>query len=195
MPEPTRRTAPAPFFPVAEVPVEFDPLLVCFAAAWKASNVFALDSFAFAAKTMPSAQWPIWRQYAQIGEVSFTWMVYVGNVVAFALTGMLNQTELYGVSDTLGCMKERRQEEDVQLRVKAGLATCRTRRELLARIGEAGLRDCVILLVELKGNGVAWLRGDIRGLEGQSGATNNDFVILRRGGGGIRGSSGTGSCA
>ena len=97
MPVPPRRTAPAPFFPVAEVDaVEFEPL--CFARASKASKVFALDSFAFAAKTIPPPQWPVWRQYAQIGEVSFTWTVYVGNVVAFALAGML--TELYGVSDT-----------------------------------------------------------------------------------------------
>lgn len=65
----------------------------------------------------------------------------------------------------------------------------------MARIGEAGLRDCVVLLVELKGNGVAWLRGDIRGLEGQSGATNDDSVVVRRGGGSGRGCSGRGSCA
>jgi hypothetical protein len=96
MPVPPRRTAPAPFFPVAEVPDEF--VALCFARASKASNVFALDSFAFTAKTMPPPQWPVWRQYAQIGEVSFTWTVYVGNVVALALAGML--TELYGVSDT-----------------------------------------------------------------------------------------------
>lgn len=98
VPVPPRRTAPAPFFPVAEVPVKFVWLPNAFAFASKASKVFALDSFAFAAKTMPSPQWPVWRQYAQIGEVSFTWMVYVGNVVALALTGML--TESYGVSDT-----------------------------------------------------------------------------------------------
>jgi hypothetical protein len=96
MPVPPRCTAPAPFFPVAEVPVVFASS--CFARASKASKVFALDSFAFAAKTMPSPQWPIWRQYAQIGEVSFTWTVYVGNVVAFALTGML--TGFHNVSDT-----------------------------------------------------------------------------------------------
>ena len=100
MPVPPRRTAPAPFFPVPEVPVEFDPLLFCLARAWKASKVFLLDSFAFAAKTMPPLQWPIWRQYAQIGEVSFTWTVYVGDVEAFALTGML--TELCGMSDMYG---------------------------------------------------------------------------------------------
>jgi len=78
-------------------------------------------------------------------------------------------------------------------RVKADLAACRIGGEHLARIGEAGLRDRVVLLVELKGNGVARLRGDIRGLEGQSGATNDDSVILRRGGGRSRGRSG--SCA
>jgi hypothetical protein len=97
-PVPPRRTAPAPFFPVPEEPVIFVALPSCFARASKASKVFALDSFAFAAKTMPPPQWPVWRQYAQIGEVSFTWTVNVGNVVAFALTGML--TELNGVSDT-----------------------------------------------------------------------------------------------
>lgn len=90
-PVPPRRTAPAPFFPVDEEPVGFESLPVPFALAWNASKVFALDSFAFAAKTMPSAQWPTWRQYAQIGLVSFTWTVYVGNVVAFALTGLLNR--------------------------------------------------------------------------------------------------------
>jgi hypothetical protein len=64
--------------------VEFDPVpLISFARASKASKVFALDSSAFAAKTIPSPQWLTWRQYAQIGEVSFTWTVYVGNVVAF----------------------------------------------------------------------------------------------------------------
>ena len=89
MPVPPRRTAPAPFFPVPELPVEFDPLPFSLARAWKASKVFALDSFAFTAKTMPAAQWLLWRQYAQIGEVSFTWTVYVGNVVAFGLAGML----------------------------------------------------------------------------------------------------------
>ena len=70
-------------------------------------------------------------------------------------------------------------EQDVQSRVKANLAARRSRREHLARSGEAGLRDSVILLVELKGDGVAGLRGDVRGLEGQSGATDDDFVILR----------------
>lgn len=80
------------------VPVEPDPLPFCLARAVKASKVFALDSFAFTAKTMPALQWLVWRQYAQIGEVSFTWTVYVGNVVAFALTAML--TDIYGVSDT-----------------------------------------------------------------------------------------------
>jgi len=78
IPVPPRRTAPAPFFPVVEVLDEFDPVVgvlgefdpvvgvldefnpvpVCFACAWKASKVFALDSFAFAAKTMPPPQWP-----------------------------------------------------------------------------------------------------------------------------------------
>ena len=96
VPAPPRRTAPAPFFPVAAVPVEFDVL--CFARASKASKVFALDSFAFTEKTIPPPQWPVWRQYAQIGEVSFTWTVYVGKVVAFALTAML--INLYDVSDT-----------------------------------------------------------------------------------------------
>ncbi len=100
MPVPPRRTAPAPLFPVAEEPVEFNPVPEpdCLALAWKASKVFALDSFAFAAKTMPEPQWLAWRQYAQMGEESFTWMVYLGNVVAFALTGML--TNLCGVSGT-----------------------------------------------------------------------------------------------
>jgi hypothetical protein len=64
-------------------PVEFDPVpLISFARASKASKVFALDSIAFAAKTIPPPQWLAWRQYAQIGEVSFTWTVNVGNVVA-----------------------------------------------------------------------------------------------------------------
>lgn len=84
MPVPPRRTAPAPFFPVEEELVEFDPVpLICFALASKASKVFALDSFAFAAKTIPPPQWLTWRQYAQIGEESFTWTVNVGKVVAF----------------------------------------------------------------------------------------------------------------
>ena len=100
MPVPPRRTAPAPLFPVDEELVEFDedPVpLICFALSSKASKVFALDSFAFAAKTIPSPQWPLWRQYAQIGEESFTWTVYVGKVVAFVLTGIL--TKLRGVSN------------------------------------------------------------------------------------------------
>jgi len=88
MPVPPRCTAPAPFFPVAAVPDEFDPEPGCLARAWNASNVFALDSFAFTAKTIPAPQWLVWRQYAQIAEESFIWMVYVGNVVEFALTGM-----------------------------------------------------------------------------------------------------------
>ena len=70
VPVPPRRTAPAPDAEPEADAVEFDPL--CFARASKASKVFALDSFAFAEKTMPPAQWPVWRQYAQIGEVSFT---------------------------------------------------------------------------------------------------------------------------
>ena len=188
MPVPPRRTAPAPFFPVAEVPVELEPVALPFAFASKASKVFAPDSLTFAAKTMPAAQWLLWRQYAQIGEVSFTWTVYVGNVVAFALAGMLNQ--IVRCERHVVLHERRREEEHVQPRVKADLAACRTSGEHLARIGEARLRDCVVLLVELKRNGVARLCSDIRGLEGQCGATNNDSVILRRGGGGVRGSSG-----
>jgi len=53
----------------------------------------------------------------------------------------------------------------------------------LARRGEAGLRDGVILLVELKGDGVSCLRGDVCGLEGQRAATDDDPVILRSGSG------------
>lgn len=52
----------------------------------------------------------------------------------------------------------------------------------MARRGKGGLRDGVVLLVELKGDGVARLRGDIRGLEGQAAATNDDLVVLRSGG-------------
>ena len=86
-------------------------------------------------------------------------------------------------------------EEDVQPRVEADLATCRTGGEHLTRIGEVGLRYGVVLLVELKGNGIARLRGNIRGLEGQGGATDYDSVILRRGGGRSRGCGSSGSCA
>lgn len=83
-------------------------------------------------------------------------------MVAFALTGMLNRI----VRRKRPARKKKTGREDVQPRVKADLTACRTGGELLARIGEAGLRDCVVLLVELKGNGVARLRGDIRGVEG-----------------------------
>jgi len=72
--------------------------------------------------------------------------------------------------------------EDVQSRIKANLAACRSGGELLARGGKAGLRDGVVRLVELKGDGVARLRGDVCGLEGQATAADDDPVVLRRGG-------------
>lgn len=72
--------------------------------------------------------------------------------------------------------------QDVQPRVKADLAACRSGGEHLARRGKAGLRDGVVLLVELKGDGVARLCGDVRGLEGQGTAADDDLVVLRRGG-------------
>jgi len=90
--------------------------------------------------------------------------------------------------------------QDVQPRVKADLAARRSGGELLAGRGKAGLRDGVVLLVELKGDGVARLRGDIRGLEGQGAAADDDLVVLgsarrcRRSGRGCdarRGGSGT----
>lgn len=68
--------------------------------------------------------------------------------------------------------------QDVQPRVKADLAARRSGGELLAGRGKAGLRDSVVLLVELKGDGVARLRGDIRGLEGQGAAADDDLVVL-----------------
>ncbi len=69
----------------------------------------------------------------------------------------------------------------VQPRVEANLATCGSGCELLTRRSKAGLCDGVILLVELKGDGVAGLCGDICGLEGQNScATNSDLVVLRR---------------
>jgi hypothetical protein len=43
---------------------------------------------AFAAKTIPWVQWPVWRQYTQIGVVLLTVIVHVGKVVALAATGM-----------------------------------------------------------------------------------------------------------
>jgi len=55
-PVPPRRTAPAPFCPEEEVPVEFEEVpLSCIALALKASKLFPLPpvSSAFAAKTMP----------------------------------------------------------------------------------------------------------------------------------------------
>jgi len=71
--------------------VEFELVPLRFiASAWKASKFLSPDSFAFAEKTMPWPQWVAWRQYAQIGAVSFTWIVYVGDVVALEETGMLN---------------------------------------------------------------------------------------------------------
>jgi len=53
---PPRRTAPAPFDPEEEDPVEFEEVPLSFiAVAWKASKLFPLlpVSSAFAAKTMP----------------------------------------------------------------------------------------------------------------------------------------------
>jgi hypothetical protein len=82
---------------VLEEPVIFVALPSCFACASKASKVFALDLSAFAVKTMPAPQWLVWQQYAQIREVLFTWMVNIGNVMAFALTSML--TVLNSMSD------------------------------------------------------------------------------------------------
>ena len=52
----------------------------------------------------------------------------------------------------------------------------------MARGGKAGLRGGMVLLMELKGDGVARLRGDVRGLEGQATAADDDLVVLRRGG-------------
>ena len=75
----------------------------------------------------------------------------------------------------------RRGKQDVQPRVKADLAARRSGGELLARRGKGGLRDGVVLLAELKGDGVARLRGDIRGLEGQGAAADDDPVVLRSG--------------
>ena len=82
-------------------------------------------------------------------------------------------------------------EHDVQPRVKADLAARGSGCDLLARRGEARLRHSVVLLVELKGDGIARLRGNICRLEGQNvRATNYNPVIL---GGGGRSGRGTGS--
>jgi hypothetical protein len=113
-PVPPRRTAPAPFFPVEELVefelVELEPVPLSFiASAWKASKLLSLDSTAFAEKTMPWPQWVAWRQYAQIGDVSFTWIVYVGNVVALEETGILNG-ELCRVSAPERCVRFKREQ-------------------------------------------------------------------------------------
>jgi len=68
-----------------------------------------------------------------------------------------------------------------EARVEANLAACGRGRELLARRIEAGLREGVVLHMELKCDAVARLRGDIRGVVGQSVATNDDLVFLRSG--------------
>lgn len=48
---------------VVEVPFS------CFARAWNAANVFALDSSAFTEKTIPDPQWFACLQKAQMGVV------------------------------------------------------------------------------------------------------------------------------
>ena len=102
-------------------------------------------------------------------------MVNVGNDAALDETDMLVGV---GRSVSVGAKKKREQGiEDVQSRVEANLAARRGRGEGLARRVEARLGRRVVLLVELKGDGVARLRGDICGLEGQAGATNDDPVV------------------
>jgi hypothetical protein len=71
----------------------------------------------------------------------------------------------------------------VQSRVKANLATCGSGCEHLARRSKTGFCHCVVLLVELKGDGVAGLGSNVCRLEGQyARATNYDPVILGGGG-------------
>ncbi len=56
-------------------------------------------------------------------------------------------------------------------------------RQSLAGRGEARSRDSVVLLVELKGNGVADVRRDVgrRISQEATGSTDGNFVVGRRG--------------
>lgn len=90
---PTVREAPLTLPAVVELPVELDAgapvvALLLFARAWKAEKLFALESFALMAKTIPDSQWLVCLQYAQMGVVSFTTMLNDGKDVTFAATGM-----------------------------------------------------------------------------------------------------------
>jgi len=60
----------------------------CFAAAWNAAKLLGPDSTAFTLKTMPEPQWVACLQYAQMGAVSLTVMLYVGKVVTLSATGI-----------------------------------------------------------------------------------------------------------
>ena len=85
-------------------------------------------------------------------------------------------------------------EHDVQPRVKADLAARGSGCDFLARRGEARLCHGVVLLVELKSDGIARLRSNVCRLEGQNArATNYNLVILGGGGRGGRGSRGSGT--
>jgi hypothetical protein len=68
-------------FDEAGTPVEEELL----AAAWNAAKV--LFAVGLMANTMPSSQWPVWRQYHQVGVVSLTVIENEGTCVALAATG------------------------------------------------------------------------------------------------------------
>jgi hypothetical protein len=104
-------------------------------------------------------------------------MVNVGNDVALDGTGLLVGV-VRSVSVVYRVEGGRKGIGDVQSRVKANLAARRSRRQGLARCVEAGLCRRVVLLVELKGDGVARLCGDICRFEGQGATTNDDPVVL-----------------
>ena len=124
---------------------EFAVVVFPMAAAWNAANL----SPGLMAKTMPSWQWPVWRQYTQTGLVSVTWnwASWKGPLVLFADTGTLKGKG--GIRLEEGDRKGTG--DDVQARVEA-TGSRRT------RVSEGGLCCRMVLLLEDEGNDVPRVR-------------------------------------